>query len=74
MLSFHHVYRCVIAAVCAAFAFAVPSAALAQCSNLSLIDGRNLTIENACAPGVTQDNVTGFTDTQSARTSGRTSS
>src|SRR5262245_33158998 len=66
-----HRMWCAAAHVCAvAVVFAAVPSVKAQCGNQASIDGRNLTVENACAPHELQDNYTGFTDTQSARTSG----
>src|SRR5438874_1900727 len=51
-------------------ALLVTQQAFAQCGNLPAIDGRNIPAENVCSPRVTQDNGTGYGDTQPGRTNG----
>src|SRR5947208_9685653 len=57
-------------ALVAGIVLLMAQAAQGQCGSQAAIDGRNLTVENACALHEVQDNYTGFTDTQPARTNG----
>src|SRR5262245_43576139 len=66
----HTLSRCAMIAAVACIVAAKATTLHAQCANLPPIDGRNLPLENSCAPSALQDNKTGFLDTQPATSNG----